>query len=143
MLRKSEKELITLLRNNSRETLSELSKKLATPISTLHDRIKALKQKNVRLITLANWRELHMPIQAWIFIKTKKREETQKKLTNSTYVNTLFSIHNGADFACECIFPGFKEYHEYVEELEQQGKVITHAVVEELAKEKAEVLKNS
>ena len=140
MLLPHQKQLITKLRENSREKLTVLAEELNTPVSTLHDRLyKLVREKKIRLVSLADFSELNKPLQAWILLKAKNKEETQEFLEQTPIINTCFAISNGADFLFEALFSCFKEYDDFLNTCKNYGKTQAHPILEVVCKETAQL----
>ncbi|RME54105.1 Lrp/AsnC family transcriptional regulator [Candidatus Woesearchaeota archaeon] len=143
-LTKDEKDLllISALRENSRQTLSKISKKTSMPLSTIHDRIMSLKRRSlVKYTALVDFTLLGFNTRACMLIKVdkKQRKELKQFLENSSNVNWLAKINNGHDFMVELVFENIKNMEDYVEKVEQKFEVQnmqTFYIVEDIKKEK-------
>jgi DNA-binding Lrp family transcriptional regulator len=141
MLKQSDLKLIALLRENSRQTLTSVSKKTRIPISTLYDKLKqhegGIIQKHT---TLLDFSKLGYNCRANMLLKTSKecREKLASYLKAHPAINNLFKINNGYDYMAEGIFSNVKELEEFMEELEQKFTVEekkTHYIIEDLKRE--------
>jgi hypothetical protein len=80
-----------------------------------------------------------MPLQTWVFLAAKNRKIAKIFLEKHLHVNTLLSVHNGADFACECIFANFKQYDAFIQQCIAYGTVTHHPIIEVICQETARV----
>lgn len=120
-----EKELMLIgrFRENSRTSLTKLSRLTKIPVSTLFDKIK--EYEKTRLITkhtaLIDFKKLGYSIRTQILItaKKEKKEALQKFLVMHHKVNTLFRINNGYDYLIEAIFKDLEELDEFTGKLEE------------------------
>lgn len=140
MLQPKDRLIIEELRKDSRRKLTQLSEQTRIPVSTLHDRLKKLRQNNqVRLVTLPDYKRLRMPLQSWVLLDAPDREAAREHLAHHPHVNTVLLVNNGADFAVQAVFSDFADYDAFLEELRGFGKVKAHPVIEVVCKETARV----
>lgn len=123
MMNKKELLLISFLRNNARETITNMSKGTNMPISTIFDMIKRY-EKNVIMkhTALIDFSALGYSTRVNIMISVdrKAREELKKFLKLDSKVNTVYRINNGFDFIVEAIFKNVKELQDFIEEIEEK-----------------------
>lgn len=138
----SKKDLIILshLRNNARQKLTEISKKTGIPVSTVHDRIKVNEKNSInKHTTLIDFTKLGFNTKANIAIKVDRnsKETLQKFLSEHSSTNTLYKINYGFDFLGEFIFKDLNEAHNFVDCIEKNFKAKTQLmnVIEEIKKE--------
>ena len=120
-----EKEIMLLsrFRENSRTSLTKLSRLTKRPVSTLFDKIK--EYEKTRLIkkhtALLDFKRLGYSIRTQILITAKKdrKKETHKFLLRSPKINTVFRINNGYDYLIEAIFKDLEELDEFNRKLEE------------------------
>ncbi|MEA3378820.1 MAG: hypothetical protein U9Q69_04225 [Nanoarchaeota archaeon] len=121
----NEKDLLVVsaLRNNSRQTLSRMSREIRVPLSTIHDRIKGLKGGIIRKHTsIVDFSQIGFYTRAFVLLKVKKEERNklQEVLQSCSHINCLAKINNGFDFMVEMIFEHIKDMEDYLESLEQK-----------------------
>lgn len=132
--------LISNLRNNARETLTNMSKKIKMPISTIFDRLRT-HQKGIieKHTTLINFGELGFSTRATITVKVgkKQRDDLRKHLETHLNVNSVYKINNGYDFLVEVVFKGLKEMEEFIESLEEDYRIKTQVyyIIEDIKRE--------
>jgi len=124
----SKKDLIVLsyLRQNSRETLTKMSRKTSIPISTLFDRLKTHEEGTIKRYTaLLDFSQLGYHARAKIALKVKRdeRDDIQDFLMKHQNVNSLYKINNGFDFMVEGIFKHIKDAEDFTEKLEERYKI--------------------
>jgi Lrp/AsnC family transcriptional regulator for asnA, asnC and gidA len=118
--------ILSILRNNSRESLTRISKRTKIPISTIHERIK---QNNNRFIkkhtSIINFNALGFSTVAKIMIKVENSSKDGLKdfLLKNTKINSLFKINNGYDFLAEGVFKNLIELEEFMDNVEERFKV--------------------
>ncbi|MGM5487849.1 MAG: Lrp/AsnC family transcriptional regulator [Nanobdellota archaeon] len=133
--------IVTCLRNNARESLTNMSKKLKIPVSTIYERLRqnggGLIKKHTSLI---DFNELGYSLRANIMLKVNRscREEIKEYLLKHFQVNSLYRINNGFDYLCEGVFRHLKEFEEFLEKVEEKftiEKVDVHYVIDDLKRE--------
>ncbi len=133
--------LMAHLRQNSRTSLTRLSRKTGMPVSTIFDKIKR-REGNViqKHISLINFSELGFSVKVSILLRVGKNQKNMATdfLKTIFNVNSLAKVNNGYDFLLEAIFHNLKELEEFFELLESKfviKKKEVYYVVEELKKE--------
>jgi len=119
----TEKEMIimSMLRQNARETLTKMSKKSNIPVSTIYDKIKSHENGIIKKHTcIIDFSKLGFNTRASISLKVTKgkREEMKTYLVNHPNVNTIYKINNGFDYWIECIFRHIRDLEDFLENLE-------------------------
>jgi len=133
--------LLSFLRSNGRESLTNLSKKTKIPVSTIFDRLKYYEQDVIsRHTALLDFSKLGYTAKAKILLKVRKeeREDLAKFFQNRKEINSADRINNGYDFIVEGIFKNVKELHLFMEILEEKfdiGEKQIFFVLDELLKE--------
>ena len=131
MMNKKELLLISFLRNNARETITNISKGTNMPISTIFDMIKRY-EKNVIMkhTALIDFSALgyNTRVNIMIGVDRKAREDLKKFLKSEQKVNTVYRINNGFDFIVEGIFKNVKELQEFIETIEEKFNITKREV---------------
>ncbi|HLC85723.1 MAG TPA: Lrp/AsnC family transcriptional regulator [Candidatus Nanoarchaeia archaeon] len=141
MLDKKELIILAKLRENSRESLTRMSRKISIPVSTIYEKLKNYEKTVIKKHTsLLDFNKLGFGTRATIILKSKKenRENLKQFLLENKYVNSFYKINNGYDFMIETVFRELKEVENFVEELENNYGVeekLVYYIVEELKKE--------
>jgi len=118
MIGKKELLIINHLRKNSRETLTNISKRTHIPISTIFEKIRVNEgDLIIKHTSLINFFKLGFNARAKIILKSKKESKSELKryLLLNQNVNTLYKINNGFDYMIECIFRNMKELEDFLE----------------------------
>ncbi len=148
MLRKSDLMLISQLRQNARQTLTEISKKTKIPISTLFDKLKAQEEDVIRKhTTIIDFSKLGMNCRANVLLKAgrEERDSLISYLKAHPAINNLYKINNGFDVLGELVFPNVKDLEEFLEDLETKFKIEdkkTYYVIDELKREEFDINKS-
>ena len=138
-----EKDLLILaeLRNNSRESLTNMSKTTGVPISTIFDKLKYYQGSLItKHTTLIDFSKLGFNARANIMLKVDRdaREEARKFLMNNFNINSVYKISNGFDFLVEGIFKNVKDVEEFIDYLGSKFKMEkseVYYIVEDIRKE--------
>lgn len=138
---KREMLIISALRQNCRQSLTDISREIRIPISTIHEKINSYNRTLIKKHTaLIDFSKLGYNTRAKVLLKVEKdeRKKLQDFLKNCANVNTLFKINNGFDFLADMVFPHIKEMEDFVENIEKKFKVLNKDVfyvIDELKRE--------
>jgi len=141
MLKQTDIRIIAALRHNARETLTNLSKSIKVPISTLYDRLKSHEKSIItKHTTLLDFTKLGFNCRANIMLRTDRenREKLGSYLKAHPDINNLYKINNGYDFLAEGIFTNVKELEDFLEDLEGKFELEekkTHYIIEDIKRE--------
>lgn len=133
--------IISALRQNSRKSLTQLSKDTKIPVSTLHEKIQAYKNDLIKKNTaIIDFEKIGYNTRANVLIKVEKnqRQELQDFLSKCNNINCLLKVNNGFDFLAEFIFEHIKELEDFMEMLEQRFPITnreTYYIIEDLKRE--------
>jgi DNA-binding Lrp family transcriptional regulator len=133
--------LLSSLRANARESLTNISRKTSIPVSTIFDKLRMHENGVIRKHTsIVDFSLLGFGTRANIALKVNKEEkdELKKYLMKSASVNSFYRINNGYDYLIEAIFRNILEMEEFCEQLEENFKIKTKQVfyiIEDLKRE--------
>lgn len=140
-MNKKELLIISCLRGNARETLTNLSKQTKMPISTVFEKLKANFNGLIkRHVTLIDFKLLGYTIKAHILLSVQKQHRPLLKefLLKQFQVNSLSKVNNDFDFLIEGVFKDIKDVEDFVEHLEDRFPVERkqiHYIIEDLKEE--------
>ncbi len=121
---KEDLRLLTLLRNDARETLTNLSKKTKIPVSTLHDKLRFARHRGViqKFTVIPNYDAIGYNTRATLLVKTPRENKNKIRefLTLHPNVNSLFKINNGFDLLIQGVFLNMHELENFLEVLETE-----------------------
>jgi len=126
MLKEQDKKIISHLRKNARITLTNMSKRIGVPVSTIFERIKRHEKSIIRKHTaLLDFTQLGYTTIANITIKVDKsiKAEIADFLMKHHSVNSVYKITNGYDFLVEGIFKNLLDLENFNEQLEEKFKI--------------------
>ncbi|MBL7051512.1 MAG: Lrp/AsnC family transcriptional regulator [Nanoarchaeota archaeon] len=133
--------IISLLRENSRMTLTNMSKKTKIPVSTLHEKLKQFKTGLIKKHTsIIDFNRLGFNARANVLFKVerKQKEELKQILQSNYHTNNLYKVNNGFDFIAEFIFKDMRDLENYLDKLKVEFNIEdmkTFYIVDELIEE--------
>jgi len=141
MLKKTEMMILSELRNNSRESLTRMSRKTSIPISTIYEKMKRYEGDIIKKYTMIiDFAKLGFNTKATILVRVPKeyRDNLKDYLIHNKFVNNLDKINNGYDFIIDGVFRELKDVECFLEKLENEFNVTdkyVYYVIDELKKE--------
>ena len=126
MLSNKDLRILSHLRQNSRLTLTMMSKRTNIPISTIYDRLKLHTGGIIqRFTSLIDFSSLGYTTRANLIVKVSRenRDELREFLMKHPNVNCVFKINNEFDFMVETVFKNIKEVEEFKDKLEGRFSV--------------------
>ena len=121
-LKEKEIQMLGRFRNNSRMSLTKLSKETHIPVSTLFDKLKEYESNNIikKHTSLLDFKKLGYDVKTQMLITADKdtRDDLQKFLVQNPKVNSVFRINNGFDFLIEGIFRNMNELDDFAKSLD-------------------------
>lgn len=133
--------VISALREDSRSTLKEISKKTGIPISTIYEKLKCYKEGIIKKNTaIIDFKQLGFSARAKVLFRVDSSERQAFKdcIIKSRNTNSVFRVNNGYDFMAEFVFKDMQELEDYLDLLETKFKIKdkqTFFVVEDLKRE--------
>lgn len=133
--------VLSALRQNSRTSLTKMSKMTRVPVSTLYDKLKQYERNIIKKHTaIIDFAKLGYNTRATVLIKVerKQREKVQEYLEDCRNINTIYKINNGFDYLIELVFMHIKEMEDFMENLGAAFKILhqeTYYVIDDVKKE--------
>lgn len=109
--------IIRSLVNNSRMTLSQMSKEINVPDATISNRLKKLEENIIKQYTLLlNPQEVGLKVTAFIIIQTEseKHEEVEKQLSTLEELSEVYSISGEYDILIKVWAASIEELNKIV-----------------------------
>jgi len=115
--------IISNLRRNARQPLTEISKQLNIPVSTLYEKIKGFDGNLIKKYTvIPNYEKLGFNLRIIYFLNFKEKHADNEKLkfflTNNHNVNSVFRISGDYNLVVDCIFKSVQEMHDFAREMD-------------------------
>ncbi len=126
MLDKKELVIMSMLRQNSRETLTKMSRLSQIPVSTIYDKIKMHENGIIKRHTcILDFSKLGFNTRANICLKVNKenRDELRDYLLKNQNINSVYKINNGFDYLIEAVFKHIKDLEDFLEMLDEKFKL--------------------
>ncbi|MBS1267189.1 MAG: putative HTH-type transcriptional regulator [Candidatus Woesearchaeota archaeon] len=141
MVDKKEYMIFSHLRNDGRQTLTNMSKKTSIPISTIYDKLKLHDGDLIKKHTcLLDFQKLGFTTIAHVLINVEKsqKQELRNFLAKHMNVNTVSRVNNNFDFLVEVIFKGLGEMEDFMDNLEETFPINQKQVFYEIEQIKKE-----
>ena len=133
--------IISNLRKNGRETVTNISKVTNIPVSTIFDRLKLREKDLIKKYSLfLDYNQLGYSFRGNVMIKVNSGEKggLRSYLENNFNVNSIFAVDNGFDFLIEGVFKDSFEMDAFLMDIESRFDVIRkehYPVLEEIRHE--------
>lgn len=116
-----DRELLRILRNNSRTKLREISRILNKPLSTIHDRVKRLEKRGIikKYTIKIDYRLLGYQIRALILASVEGAHilDVENEIARNPNVVALYDITGQYDVAIIALFKTIEELDAFVKSL--------------------------
>ncbi|MFC1723695.1 Lrp/AsnC family transcriptional regulator [Nanoarchaeota archaeon] len=126
-MKKKELMLVTELRKNSRQTLSEMGRILKMPVSTVHDKMKKVRKDIVRKYTcILDFKRLGFNCRGHVVFRLARKADravVKEYLLKNQNVNSVYKINNGYDFLVELVFRDMSELDGFLEKMEEKFNI--------------------
>ncbi len=110
--------ILSHLRRDSRETLTNISKTTGIPTSTIFDRLRTQEQTLIKRYTaLLNFQKLGFKTRVNIILRvdSQSKEVLGSFLANLPSVNTLFKLSDEYDYLVEGVFKNEQELESFLQ----------------------------
>lgn len=140
-MKKTDLMILSQLRQNARTKLTDMSRNIRIPVSTIFDRIRLHEGNLIKKHTaLVDFGMLGYNARAIITLSADKKDRRQLRelLEKNHNINSLYHLNNGWDFMLEVIFPGIREVEDFVEGIGEQVRLKNKKIfyiLEELKRE--------
>lgn len=141
MIKQKDVAILTALRQDGRQKLTEMSKQVRLPVSTIYDRIKNhQKQYIAKHSSILNFEALGFQTRAHVLFKLHKEEKETflETLRKTPFVNSIYRINNGFDIMTECVFRNINELETFLEKLDIKHRIKAREVyyiIEDIVRE--------
>jgi len=109
--------LIKCLRQNSRDSLTNISKRIKVPISTVHDRIKTSERKFIKKYTsIVDFEKLGFLLRTKILINSKN-EKINEFIAKNKNINSVFELQGNYNLLLDCVFKDNKDFNSFINKL--------------------------
>ncbi len=142
MIREKDLEILSHLRENARKKVTEISKIVKMPVTTIYDRLKSHDKKGIvkKHVALLDFSKLGYHATALVALKVsnQKRNALQDFLSKHHNVNSLYRVNFEHDFLAEVIFEDISKLQEFIDMLGLKFNVENtkvFSIVDEIKKE--------
>lgn len=138
MITERDLRIVQELRKNARKSLTDVSKDVSIPSSSLFKMVKRLENGKViqKYSTLIDYNKLGYHTRVCLNVRVKEKEKFKEFMMRNPRVNSLLRI-SGNSFFAELIFKNMLELEDFLENLEKfsiQNKEVFH-IIQEIKKE--------
>ena len=118
MLNDKELLMLNLLRQNCRQSLAKISRKIDMPVSTVFDKLAKLEDKFIKKhTTLIDFAKLGYNIRVNFLIRSTSKNDLLSFLQNHKNVNSIYFLQGDFDLYAETVFKDLKSFEEFLEPL--------------------------
>ncbi|MBN1385439.1 Lrp/AsnC family transcriptional regulator [Candidatus Woesearchaeota archaeon] len=120
MINETDIAIIQMLRQNSRESLAKMGKKIGIPMSTTYDKLKKLEENAIlRHSTIVDFRQLGFSHRIHLSLKFENNTKHSFRLfaCSNPNVNNILECVGEYDFIMDCLFRDLKEMHAFIEDI--------------------------
>ncbi|MBU0629170.1 MAG: Lrp/AsnC family transcriptional regulator [Nanoarchaeota archaeon] len=120
----NEKELMILseLRKDSRQSLTDISRKTNIPVSTIFDNLIKLNKGIVKKkVSLLNFDVMGYPIFVNLIVRSSGKKNVERLLLSKPNVNSLSRTKGENCFFIQCFFRNMSEFESFKDELNEMG----------------------
>ena len=125
-MKKKDLVVLSMLRNNSRITLTDISRKTNIPISTLYDKVKQFEGGLIsRYSVLLDFARLGFVVRSQLVfaVDRSQKDEFACFMGKHHNVNNFCRINNGFDFMAEVVCRDINELETFLETINQKFKI--------------------
>ena len=132
MVNPKELQIITELRRNARESLTEISRHTHIPISTIYSKLLNFRGDIIKRHTsLLDFEALGYHTLAMVFISCEQsqREQLTNALLKSGHINSVFKLNNEYQLMFEGIFRYVADVDSFLDSLETRFKITKRKIL--------------
>jgi DNA-binding Lrp family transcriptional regulator len=141
MLNSQDMQLITQLRMDARAKLTDISKRIRMPVSSIFEKLKRFSGTIIQKhATILNFSAIGYSVRVHIFLKVERvdKDQTLSYLIGHFNTNNLYRINNGYNVMADMVFKELKEVEELLEALQTKYHIKqtqVYYLLDELARE--------
>jgi DNA-binding Lrp family transcriptional regulator len=132
MMKNNIKDMINILRKDSRIQLKDMSEKLNMPLSTTHSRLKKAESFIKRYTSILDLKKINYPIKIILIGKILEKKSHRKEKNQATkkedriliikdnrYINNIYRISGSGRYLIEGIFHDMEELENFKDKIKQ------------------------
>lgn len=126
MVDKKDFEILSHIRKNSNQPITDIAKSTGIPLTTIYDRMRSHEKKLIKRYTvLLDFTKLgyHTKMKIALGVKKEQKERLLKFLLGHPSTNSISKIDLGYDLFAEMIFKSHDEAHTFIDELDEKFKI--------------------
>lgn len=114
--------VVSNFRENSRESLTRMSRKTRIPISTLYEKLKEYEDNKVinKFTSIVNFSKLGYKTKVNVMIKPnmETKKQLEEFLMRHRAVNSLYKVGSNFEYLAEIVCKDIEEFHKFLLQLE-------------------------
>ncbi len=130
--------ILKSLRKDARRSFTEMGARANIPVTTVFDNYGKLLDEGLikKHTSIVDFRKLGFNYRNFVFVKAKDKQSLMAFLDSHPSVNSVYRI-SGYDYLVDTIFPGIKEFYEFLDELHKLDiiQIETHDVIDNIKSE--------
>jgi DNA-binding Lrp family transcriptional regulator len=129
---KKDKDIIDFLKENSRYSIRDISRKTGIRPSTVHQRITKLKEEGVieKFTVKLNNNKVDEGLIVFMYVKTKPSVQIGNKVLNDPHIKEVFGITGEYDLLIKMKFRDVVEFNDFIIRFRKEQQVeTTHTMV--------------
>ncbi|MBI3623270.1 Lrp/AsnC family transcriptional regulator [Candidatus Pacearchaeota archaeon] len=118
-------EILSYIRNNCRNSISEMSKDFGLPVLEMIGRIKTYEKSYIRNYTcVLNFQKVGFKFDVYVILKINEKtaKRFEKFVAKNRYVNSFFNIENGK-YLIELIFRNENKFNHFFEKVKDKFEI--------------------
>ena len=119
MVKQKDLEILAHLRKDARKKVTEISRKLKMPVTTVYDRLRAHLKRGIvkKHVALVDFSKLGYTTTALIALKVsaENKDSLKEYLSQHYNINSLYRVDFGYDFLCEIVVKNASKLREFVD----------------------------
>ncbi|MFT4303809.1 MAG: winged helix-turn-helix transcriptional regulator [Candidatus Woesearchaeota archaeon] len=138
MIKDCDIKILTELRKNSRQPLTNISKNTDIPVSTVYDRIRASEKYVIKKHTsILDFPKIGYSIRAGVLANFDDQAGFIEFSKNNYNINSVFKMEGDYQFMIDCIFSRMLDFQLLMKEFEKYGikEKLAHFITEEIVRE--------
>jgi DNA-binding Lrp family transcriptional regulator len=138
MINDNDMKVVSMLRENARQSLIRISKKTGIPVSTIYDRMKNHEKSIIKkYVAILDFPKLGMNIRSHIHAYIKNEAEFESFINENLNINSAFKVSGKYNYMLDVICRHMSEYDSLMREIDRfkPDLIETHFVHGEIKNE--------
>jgi DNA-binding Lrp family transcriptional regulator len=126
-LDKKDKDIISILKEDSRTPIRDIAKKTGIRPSTVHDRLLKLKKENIieKFTLKLNNKAVEENFIVLMLVKTKPSKLFNEEILRNKHVKEVFGVTGEYDVLLKLKFKDVEEFNNFILKFRQEKQIVT------------------